>query len=411
MSENFESGLRDLHDGAALAHASGDGFPTAAMVGRVRRNRRVRAGALSAVAAVAVVGVVWAGSAVAGLVDSAPIEPAQPSVTPEPPDTDTAEPDAYAGPDCGSVIGDVPVFDEPPLVIEATLDRDVAGPADPLPVRVVLAVPNEFEVTLEPDGMLEGLDYTAVQDGVVVAYGSGPLVEGTWQTLSGRQGVTALASISLQPCDADTTSLAAGDYELFASIPVTLVGESDEANSRTILGGPWPFIIAEGPSEESSDDPVLWDPVAAAAPPCGEPFALAFVDSPLIEVTGGIVLGTYDRGLDHFAPSEGSSHLVVSTLIQSETLSPINGTSDETTYLLDAEGRVAFWDFHRIEDDDWDFGTRSPKFLLYEARNCLTGEALAGTYRVVMAVTRDDPALPAPDVEVGELEPVEFPAG
>lgn len=403
MNEDFESGLRDLHDGAALAHASGDGFPTAAMAGRVRRNRRVRAGALSAVATVAVVGVAWAGTAVAGLGDPPTLQPAEPTVT--------ETPGEYTGPACGTAIGDVPVFDEPPLVIDFTFELDVAGPVDPLTGRVVLAVADELDITFQPDGMLEGVDYSAVQDGVVVGYGRGALADGTLQALSGRQGVTALVTLPLRPCSGAGT-LAAGDYQLFASMPVLGVGDDQDGppDSRTILGGPWPFIFADGPSEES-DDPVLWDPVAAAAPPCGEPFALELVDSPLIEVTGVVLIGSYDPGLDHFSSGDGSSHLHVSTWFQSETFSPINGTFTEDTYLIDAEGTVAFWDFHRLEDSDWDFGTRSPKFLLYEARNCLTGEPLAGTYRVVMAVTRDDPALPAPDVEVGELEPVEFPRG
>jgi hypothetical protein len=264
MSENFEAGLRDLHDDAALAHARGAGFPIASMTGRARRIRRIRTGGLSAVAAFAVVGLAWAGSAMAGL--GGPIQPAQPSVTTEPPDTytDTVEPDVYAGPACGSAIGEVPVFDEPPLVIEVTLERDVAGPADPLPGRVVLAVAGGLEITLDAEGVLEGLDYSAVRDGVVVGYGRSALIDGTWQTLSGRQGVTALATIQLQPCDTAASDLPAGDYELFASMPGTVAaGEGEEPDSRTILGGPWPFTIRESSGGTPEPDPTTPMPLLA----------------------------------------------------------------------------------------------------------------------------------------------------
>lgn len=259
MSEDFEAGMRDLHARAADAHAGGAGFPTMAMAGQVRRNRRVRAIGVSMVTVIAVLGVAWAGSAVAGLGDPAPIQPAESSDTPEPPDTPV--PGEYTGPACGTVIGELAVFDEPPLVIEVTLDRGTLPPAEPLTGRVLLAVPGEVDITFQPDGMLEGLDHTAVQDGVVVGYGRSALVDGTWQALSGRQGVTALTSIQLQPCGGAST-LAAGDYQLFASMPLTGAGDGqDEAVSRTILGGPWPFTVL--------DD--RWNPVDISAVPVDVP--------------------------------------------------------------------------------------------------------------------------------------------
>ena len=259
MSEEFERGLRDLHDAAARAHAGGDGFPAAAMAGRARRNRRVRTGALSAVATVAVVGVVWAGTAVAGLGDPAPLQPAQPTAEP----TATATPDTYAGPACGTAIGDVALFDEPPLVIEVTLGEDAVEPGEALGGRVVLAVAGALDITLQPDGMLEGLDYTAVQDGVVVGYGRSALVDGTWQTLSGRQGVTALATLQLRPCDEGADALAAGDYQLFTSMPVMGAGEGEQPVTRTVLGGPWPFTVREDP----------WRPIELADVPVDVPGA------------------------------------------------------------------------------------------------------------------------------------------
>ena len=251
MSEDFEAGLRDLHSRVADVHAIWSGLPIPAMVNRARRNRRIRTAAASAVATAAVVGVAWVGSAVTGLGDPAPLQPAEP--------THTAVPGSYSGPACDTSIGDVPVFDEPPLVIELTLDDDALDPAEPLTGRVLLAVADGLDFDLiEFDGMLEGLDYTAVQEGVVVGYGRGALIDGTWQTLSGRQGVTALASIQLRPCDG-ASALAAGDYQLFASMPVTAVGgeEDDPPDGRTILGGPWPFTVAgaSAPEPQSTGEP------------------------------------------------------------------------------------------------------------------------------------------------------------
>lgn len=251
MSENFEAGLRELHARAADAHTQRGGLPTTAMAGQVRRNRRIRTGALAAMATVAVGGVAWAGSAVAGLGD--PIQPAQPPIT-TPPDN---SPSANAGPACGSAIGDVPVFDEPPLVIEVTLDDARLDPAESLTGRVVLAMTDETYATLIPDGMLEDLDYWAVQGGAVVGYGRGSLVDGTSQTLSGRHGATAMASIQLQPCAGDAATLAAGDYQLFASMPLIGAGDGkgDEAVSRTVLVGPWPFTVFVESSEEQPEGP------------------------------------------------------------------------------------------------------------------------------------------------------------
>jgi len=253
MSENFETRLRELHAHAAHAHARGTGFSTPLLIGRARRGRRIRTAAISAVAAVAVVGVALAGSAVAGL-GGPPVQPAQPSVTPEPPET--AAPGVYTGPACGSAIGDVPVFDEPPLVIDVTLDRETLEPTEALTGQVVLAVAGDLDVTFVPDGMLEGVDYAAVQDGVVVGYGRGALTVGTWQTLSGRQGAVSLVTIPLEPCADGADTLGAGEYQLFATLQMLGGGgaQDDAPVSRTVLGGPWPFTISEpgepGPTTE-----------------------------------------------------------------------------------------------------------------------------------------------------------------
>src|SRR5665647_1853395 len=64
MSENFESGLRDLSTRAAQAHDAGAGLPMAVMVGRARRRRALFDTGMT-LAAAAVVGVLVLGAAAA----------------------------------------------------------------------------------------------------------------------------------------------------------------------------------------------------------------------------------------------------------------------------------------------------------------------------------------------------------
>jgi len=88
MSENFESGLRDLSTRAAQAHDAGAGLPMAVMVGRARRRRALFDTGMT-LAAAAVVGVLVLGAAAAGgLIDRDPVPPVQ---TPD----ETADPVAW----------------------------------------------------------------------------------------------------------------------------------------------------------------------------------------------------------------------------------------------------------------------------------------------------------------------------
>src|SRR5665648_1239501 len=77
MSENFESGLRDLSTRAAQAHDAGAGLPMTAMVGRARRRRALFDTGVT-LAAAAVVGVLVLGAAAAGgLIDRDPVPTVQ----------------------------------------------------------------------------------------------------------------------------------------------------------------------------------------------------------------------------------------------------------------------------------------------------------------------------------------------
>jgi len=77
MSENFESGLRDLYTRAAQAHDAGTGLPMTQMVGRARRRRALFDTGVT-LAAAAVVGVLVLGAAAAGgLIDRDPVPPVE----------------------------------------------------------------------------------------------------------------------------------------------------------------------------------------------------------------------------------------------------------------------------------------------------------------------------------------------
>ena len=245
MSENFESGLRDLYTRAAQAHDAGAGLPMTAMVGRARRNRRVRAAGVSVVATVAVVGVALGGAAVVRLNDSAPVPPA---VTSTPSPTTTIEP-AGTVLTCGAVIADLPVFEDAPVTVEATLDTPALTVTDPVVGTVVMAA-------VDPPGpmianeVVFGLRYLVVQDGVVVGIGrdngDAPVVP-----LSGRDGIAHEATISLSGCDEDSRTpvqLATGDYELYAGFSAQIAG--GPGGEGVVLGGPWPFTI----TDEASPD-------------------------------------------------------------------------------------------------------------------------------------------------------------
>ena len=261
MSENFESGLRDLSTRAAQAHDAGAGLPMTAMVGRARRNRQVRAVAVSAVATVAVIGVALGGAAVVRLNDSAPVPPA---VTSTPSPTTTTEP-AGTVLTCGAVIADLPVFEVAPVTVEATLDTPALTVTDPVVGTVVMAA-------VDPPGpmianeIVFGLRYLVVQDGVVVGIGrdngDAPVVP-----LSGRDGIAHEATISLSGCDEDnrtTVQLATGDYELYAGFSAQIAG--GPGGEGVVLGGPWPFTITDQPATaEPAGPPALEDLVISTS--------------------------------------------------------------------------------------------------------------------------------------------------
>ena len=271
MSEDFETGLRDLYAQAAAAHAGGDGFPTTAMAGQVRRNRRVRSIGVSVVTVAAVAGVAIGGAAVVRLNDPSP---APPAVTTQPDQTTETTGRTETVLTCGAVIADLPTFEDAPTTIEATLTTATLPVTEALTATVVMAAVDPPGPTIMPEVVL-GLRYLVVQDGVVVGIGrddsEAPVVG-----LSGRDGVAHEAEISFAGCDEDgltTARLRAGDYALYAGLVAQLAGGPDDAtpgddglgdeglgDEGVFLGGPWPITLTD--ASDASTDPAPADPPA-----------------------------------------------------------------------------------------------------------------------------------------------------
>jgi len=252
MSEQFETGLRELHEAAAHAHAAGAGFATAALAARVRRHRRLRAAAVTATTTAVVAGLVVAGAALLRP-DEAPIPPAL-SATPTPTQTSATDAGPLASEEvCGTAVGDLPVLTDAPLTLEVTLDPPSLAPGGTLDGTVVLAAVDPPGPTVINDVVHE-LRYLVVDDGVVVGVGrdggGAPVTP-----LSGRDGVAHEFAVTLTACATDATDatdstagsdstagteLVPGDHELYVGLFAEVSGV---AGTRVLLGGPWPFTV------------------------------------------------------------------------------------------------------------------------------------------------------------------------
>jgi hypothetical protein len=251
MSENFESGLRDLYTRAASAHDGGAGFPTTAMVGTARHNRRVRAAGVSIMTVAAVVGVGFAGVGAVRTFGDGSLQPpaGTPTVAPAP----TTAP-ATAELTCGTALADQPEL-FPAMSVEIQLDDETIAVGEPLDASVTIAVvdPPGPQVRTDMVGLVQ---YAAVQDGVVVGLGEPVLDDLATQELSGRQGVATRASISFTACEGGE-ALSVGAYDLYGSLPVNVA--VDGTNVPALVGGgPWPFTIVGIDPDADTSGPV-WE--------------------------------------------------------------------------------------------------------------------------------------------------------
>jgi hypothetical protein len=352
MSEDFETGLRDLYAQAAAAHAGGDGFPTTAMAGQVRRNRRVRALGVSVVTVAVVAGVAIGGAAVVRLNDAAPVPPAEtsrPDETVEPPEITWPTATVLT---CGAVIADLPTFEDAPATIEASIETPTLPVSDALAATVVIAATDSPGPTIMSEVVL-GMRYLVVQDGVVVGIGrdngEAPVVP-----LSGRDGIAHEAEISVAGCDEEgltTTQLAAGDYALYAGLVAQVSGRPDDGgpgDEGVLLGGPWPFTLIEDTPSADPETPQPPDELgvdgASAAFTEGEPLA----DGDYFGLLQGIdaANGTIDVDLARFFGGQAAEDYIAANVPDAEPLDEYYIANDlETVTTLPVAADAPVWDW------------------------------------------------------------------
>ena len=262
MSEDFESGLRDLSTRAAQAHDAGAGLPMAAMVGRARRRRALFDTGVT-LAAVAAVGVLVLGAAAAGgLIDRDPVPPVQ---TPDSSALPALLLDGQV-PWCDEEF-DVRTTGEPQMTVGLTQRIDEATGEVDATITLMNDVPgaSAFEIPVGYDRLVLTRDGVAVGFGAVGGDSGGTLDPGTTRVLDTYVSPQCPGS-EIDP----ETGLPPGDYELWAVVPL---GESRglvggvAPELPNLVAGPWPYIMGD-PDAVADPDPSTT--ALAELPTCGE---------------------------------------------------------------------------------------------------------------------------------------------
>ncbi|GEN80093.1 hypothetical protein [Actinotalea fermentans] len=406
--------MSDLH--AALGHIATHACAAAAPVAvdrllrRTHRRRAARAVAASGLAAVAVLGVALTATAFG---DGRTVPPAQ-TTTPAP--DDTAQPSPTQAP--------TPAEDEPwppaaRLTAEPTCGAPLPAVEDPDPegsrdvnlftyVTAWPAVAGEpVELTTSVAIGLDGVELhgrplavpqlLVLRDGAVVAQVD--LGTQVPPTLSARVpdggGPATETAVVLEACDG-SGPLPAGDYAMlawqpFAPVPGAEVGRDDVGT----FGGPGDLFLV-GEQQGLRIEPAGTRPM----PGCGHLFTLDPVDDPGTQITAEVLLGRTDGG-GFVADPAGDALWTTTTVSPEGELRPVNGNLVTRTYLVDADGAVAFWDDpDTMVGDGWTW--------TWQPLDCRTGERLVGTYRAfTQAILWPWPGMPAtPVTEVVELPSV-----
>jgi hypothetical protein len=129
------------------------------------------------------------------------------------------------------------------------------------------------------------------------------------------------------------------------------------------------------------------------------------VDDPVLEVQGGVTIGTVDLVTAGFIPDPAGATLLIGVMTTTDVpgFAAGDGISELTTVLVGADGTVAFWDDPlrvRPQVEATDGSNFSTSSWLYDAVDCRTGRPLTGTYRVF--------ATDAGGPELVELAPLTF---
>lgn len=409
--------MSDLHAalGHIATHASAAAAPVAVdrLLRRTHRQRVARAVAASGLAAATVLGVALTATAFG---DGRTVPPAQ-TRTPAP--DDTAQPSPTPTATSATATADQPWPPAARLTAEPTCGAPLPAVEDPDPegsrdvnlftyVTAWPAVAGEplaltTSVSIGLDGVeLHGRPLAVPQllvlrDDVVVAQVD--LGTQVPPTLSARVpdggGPATATAVDLEACDGSGT-LPAGDYTMlawqpFAPVTGTEVGRGDVGT----FGGPGNLLLVGDP------EGLRIEPAGSGRMPgCGDLFTLDPVDDPEILVSAEVLVGRTDGG-GFVADPAGDALWTTTTVSPEGELRPVNGNLVTRTYLVDADGTVAFWDdTDTMSDDGWTW--------TWQPLDCRTGERLAGTYRAFAQATLWPwPGMPAtPVTEVVELPSV-----
>lgn len=402
--------LRGTLDGiAGRATAAAAPVPVDRLVRRLHARRTLRTLAASGLCAATVAGLAL-GAVALGRPPATP--PADTSLatrepTADPTPTAVADPTAGEWPSSLRLTGEVtcgaplPGVDDPDpegsreVYLFTTVTRWPAVAGEPFGLQTSVAIgidgvelhghptrPPQL-VVLRDDVVVAMVDLAdSVPDvlSATVPDGGGPLTE---------------ASVLLDRCDGGGV-LPAGDYSMLVWQSFEQVTGADVGRPEVgALGGAEPLLLAgevEGLRIEPAD--------AARTLTCDDAFVLEPVDDPGTLLEGHATIGRTEGG--GMVPDPAGDTLSVLTTVSPEgDLGPVNGNLVTRTYLVDADGRVAFWDDPALmAGQPWSWG--------WPPVDCRTGERLDGTFRVFAQATLWPwPGMdPTPVSEVVELPPV-----
>lgn len=253
----------------------------------------------------------------------------------------------------------------------------------------------DFEKALQDIASAAGADVRAV-----------PLETVTARLRRGRVARTALRSggalAAVGAVVAGVTALGMGPLPRTALVPEPPATADTPEPTADPTAEP---TVAPTPEETAPPTTPLPGWVVGAAP-CGQVLDATPTDSDVIEIHGQVVPARLDLTIPTFTPDPEGDHLFVDVTVTSEHPGrPAgDGTTAVQTYLLDADGAVAFWDdptlgVHHESAD----GSTSTAYGGFAAVDCRTGRPLAGQYSAI--------AWDAVAGELVELAPVTFGEG
>lgn len=381
--------LTDALDGAArTATADRPGLDADRVLHRIRRRRATRTAGYGVVAVAAVGALALGGSRLPLWDDPAPLPPAGPT---------TSAP-VVSGVECGQSIGAVLALAEAGVTLELE-----ATPSSLPDATAAWETDGQVVTSTGRDGphiVAETLDQVAlviVSGDTVVGFGTARATSST----STDSGAATDATFVMTACTGDGAPggpLAAGSYQAYAVVPVTIAGHPDGDRERFIVSEP--VTLQVGVADEPDDDPAA---AYVHLPACGESTAgLTATAGPLTGTTE-VTVGTGDPQTGAFAEDPFGDVMQVRTRVTNVGPDIVDATSLVTEGIVTQDDVVVATWFSPGGDlppVDWPAGTtREEAHGVFALERCDTAGPLeSGTYTawaisVAGRLGSDDPAL------------------